>query len=264
VAKETEIRHLLAWRAADVLRVGQEPDGARVSMILSCPSCETRYVVPDSAIGTSGRKVRCASCRFSWFQEPPALDLRTEAPASAPPQAAPRPREEPEAPSYAEPEPVHVPEPQPEPAYPEDSFTRPRRNPARKWLIAAIIAALLMVAAIVAIQYFGLPQLSQRIGIPVEAGEALVLTGTADRRWLASGNELLEVRGEISNPTEEVLTVPQIRAELKDAQGRVVYAWAIAPPVRAIQPGGRVTFDSAERDVPRGGRVLSLNFGPVS
>ena len=214
-------------------------------MILSCPSCETRYVVPDSAIGATGRKVRCASCRFSWFQEPPALDLKTEAP---PASAAPLHRAEPATvPSYGEVEPVHVPEPEPEAAYPEDSFTRPRRNPARKWMVIAIVAALLMVAAIVAIQYFGLPQLSQRIGIPVEAGEALVLTGTADRRWLASGNELLEVRGEISNPTDEVQTVPQIRAELKDAQGRVVYGWSIAPPVRAIQPGGRVNFDSAER-----------------
>ena len=92
----------------------------------------------------------------------------------------------------------------------------------------------------------------------------MVLTGTADRRWLASGNELLEVRGEISNPTDETQTVPQIRAELKDGQGRVVYGWSIAPPVRAIQPGGRVNFDSAERDVPRGGRILSLTFGPVS
>ena len=108
-----------------------------------------------------------------------------------------------------------------------------------------------MIAAVAAIQYFGLPNLGQRIGLPVQAGQSLVLTGTADRRWLASGNELLEVRGEISNPTEETQTVPQIRAELKDGQGRVVHGWSIAPPVRAIQPGGRATFDSAERDVPQ-------------
>jgi predicted Zn finger-like uncharacterized protein len=218
-------------------------------MILSCPSCQTRYVVPDSAIGPNGRKVRCASCRYSWFQEPASLDLRS----------APAPVRRTEPPPWP---PARAEEPAAEASVP-DSF-RPRRNPARLWTIVAVAAAALMVAAIVAIQYFGLPNIGQRIGIPVQAGDALGISGTAARRRLESGNELLEVRGEVRNQTDQVQRVPQIRAELKDAQGRVVYAWSIAPPVREIQPQGRVTFDSAEMDVPRGGRVLSLTFGPVS
>lgn len=42
-------------------------------MIIACPACATRYVVPDSAIGLEGRTVRCAKCKHSWFQDGPAL-----------------------------------------------------------------------------------------------------------------------------------------------------------------------------------------------
>ena len=47
-------------------------------MILVCPNCATRYIVPDQAIGVNGRQVRCAACKHSWFQEGAALPLRQE------------------------------------------------------------------------------------------------------------------------------------------------------------------------------------------
>lgn len=44
-------------------------------MILTCPNCATRYVIPDTAIGAEGRQVRCANCKHSWFQE--AAEFKT-------------------------------------------------------------------------------------------------------------------------------------------------------------------------------------------
>ncbi len=63
-------------------------------MIIACPACATRYVVPDSAIGIEGRTVRCAKCKHSWFQDGPDADRLAAvqdipAPSPAPPAPPP-------------------------------------------------------------------------------------------------------------------------------------------------------------------------------
>ena len=147
----------------------------------------------------------------------------------------------------------------------EDSSFRPRRNPARMWTTAAVIAAALMTAAAIGIQYFGLPNLGSWVGIPVQTGDVLsIIDQNARTSRLERGNAVLEVSGTIVNETDEVQPVPQILAELKDAQGRVIYSWSIAPPVNELQPRARTPFNSANVGVPRGGRQLSLTFGSVS
>ena len=39
-------------------------------MILSCNSCEKKFIVPDSAISNAGRLVQCSSCGNKWKQFP--------------------------------------------------------------------------------------------------------------------------------------------------------------------------------------------------
>ncbi len=39
-------------------------------MIISCPHCQTKYQVAFDAIGSAGRKVKCAHCRQAWDQVP--------------------------------------------------------------------------------------------------------------------------------------------------------------------------------------------------
>jgi hypothetical protein len=146
-------------------------------------------------------------------------------------------------------------------AFASDPPFRPRRNKAKLWTIAAVIAAIILLGAAAAISVFGLPKLGGALSSR-SAGTPLVLQGSAERREMASGNELLTVTGTIRNPTDEVQRVPQIRAELRDAQGRAVYGWSISAPVDELQPQQSATFNSAEVGVPRGATKLNLSFGP--
>ena len=239
-------------------------------MILICPACKTRYLVPDSAIGATGRQVRCAACKHSWHLEPPPiarLSLDAELPLPLPVEP-PKPSLPPIAESFA----PHKPSP---PPYDDggaradiDAFAhqppfRPRKNPTRRWTIAALCAAAVLVSGVGAVLYFGTPSLAARLGLPVGSVDIPLLLEVPkrpERRTLESGNELFAVSGRIVNPTSQAQRVPDILAELRDAQGRVVYNWTITPPRRTLGPRATADFNSAEVDVPKGARELNLSF----
>lgn len=85
-------------------------------MIIACPACTTRYVVPDTAIGVDGRTVRCAKCRHSWFQDGPVIAV---------PPPPPLPPEQPLPPEPALPSAPAVSEPAPDAAEPAPSSAWP-------------------------------------------------------------------------------------------------------------------------------------------
>ena len=47
-------------------------------MILTCTSCDKKFVVPDSAITASGRMVQCGSCGNKWKQFPVKVIKKTQ------------------------------------------------------------------------------------------------------------------------------------------------------------------------------------------
>jgi hypothetical protein len=140
---------------------------------------------------------------------------------------------------------------------------RPRRNPARLSTIAAVIAALVLIAGIGALQFLGTPNWLAKLGLPVgEANVPLVLEmpRKPNRRTTPSGNELFELSGRVINPTATPQRVPDILVELSDPQGRVIYGWTITPAKRTLAPKEALNFDSAQIDVPKGAKSINFLF----
>ncbi len=99
-------------------------------MIIACPACATRYVVPDSAIGVDGRTVRCAKCRHSWFQDGPELAAPLQAEPAAP---SPEPAPTPPPPPVVAPAPPEPPAAEPEVSAPDPSAAEWEQQEPARW-----------------------------------------------------------------------------------------------------------------------------------
>ena len=60
-------------------------------MILTCNSCGKKFVVPDSAITSSGRMVQCGSCGNKWRQFPTG-EIKTNQPIAPSPKIISKPK----------------------------------------------------------------------------------------------------------------------------------------------------------------------------
>lgn len=228
-------------------------------MQITCPTCSTRYNLPDNSVPPAGRKVKCRQCGHVWMQFPPAQEEehfeRTALYTDSEDLTEVRPvRSMPSAPSYRD-------ESNAPPSKTKRRFPLP--SVAQIALAASVIGVL--VGGFMAreqIVYLWPPAnlIYQTVGIGVPPpGAGLQLQNSRSEQRQEGGALVLVVEGQIVNVSDRPLKVPRVRAMALDAEQKPLQSWVIDASAASLQPGEIATFFSAQRD-PGPAAMLKLTF----
>lgn len=216
-------------------------------MILTCPSCETRYQTDPAHFGTEGRKVRCAKCGHVWHQMPAEVPVEPEPEYAAGEEPAPTPvREFSQRAAYA---PAVAAS-----AYPD---TAPESSPAGRSVSDRLVGAAGWAGLLALVMFIGWSGLRFRqevatlwprsaslysaLGMPVNI-RGLEIRDLHNRIETEGGQEVLAISGKLANVTGHELSVPPIRITLTDGNKRVLYSWSFSANVATLKPGQAVNF----------------------
>lgn len=219
------------------------------AMILSCPSCQARFLVPATHFAAGPRTVRCAHCGLAWTAEtPPDPATALADQLSALPPAA------------AEIKPIPAGSNLPAlPAVP--GFLG-------NWIAAAfmlIVSCIMLFLALdrrdIAFNHPWTERYYDRVGLHVyHAGEGLSLRQVRSETKFDGGILQLAVEGQVHNDTTKPQPIPDILAAAIGPDDKVMQSWQIDAPAATVAPGESVPFAS-EIHAPKGTIIeISLHF----
>jgi predicted Zn finger-like uncharacterized protein len=232
-------------------------------MILTCPSCTTRYQVDEAKFPPAGRQVRCAKCGQTWHQPGPV----PEEPVAEPEIATPAPQTLPEAPPYQQ---------ETAPAAPMRGSAAPVQEEARLGWVAALGVTAGWVGLLGVVLLIGLAAVRYRQEItevwPQSAGvysslgmnanaHGIDFTHVNSRRESQNGQVVLAVTGAIVNNGDRELPVPQTAiVTLSDASNHELYHWVFKPGAQTLQPKQSIPFFTRLSSPPAAARRLEVRF----
>lgn len=268
-------------------------------MILECPECSARYLLSASAIGESGRDVRCTKCQHQWFQEPKTPeplfdptpspfeekanesdntendfsevtdeDFNAEEPLE-------QPEEEPQQ-EYKKPPPEHpIPDavkPLPEgsnvPAFRSEGQGKPQSFKAKlmAWMLSlgilfGFLGYMVVNKERVLSAWPASNGFYDMIGLssPI-VGEGLIIEKASATIDVKNGKDVLIIRGNILNLKRTSKSVPLIKATMRDEDGMDMESFEIVPSVNIVEPAASFPFTAEYLKIKEGVASVNLTF----
>lgn len=228
------------------------------AMIVTCSKCEKRYVVDPRALGSPGRRVRCANCQHTWFEAAPE-DAQSSIELPPLPETPPVVRTTTTTADPGTARRVQLP-----------AVPRQGRRPV--WLRRVAIAAVIILAL------WGLAaarqpimdkapftaRLYSMVGLgPAVPGEGLELRQVTPSRGVENGTPTLAINGQVANITSSPHPVPKLRVALRDANNKELQSWTVSVTDQPLAPGASVPFHTTISSPPDGATGVIVSFLPT-
>lgn len=225
-------------------------------MILSCPSCQAQYVIPDGSIGEDGRTVKCTKCAHKWHQISMDDDvIHVEAEIFEPAEAL-------------ESNSAFNEDDAPERFYDSsvDGSTSEGGSAFKAIAFSFIVFfALIFSVLLTGRQHFvemwePVAHLYDMVGLSVPvAGEGLVFDSVSADIDEANGERVLIIKGRIDNASDGDIALPSLKISsyvdndwLKD--------WMIPLGGKIMQPQQSIAFDYRLSDIPDDNDKVIVTF----
>jgi zinc-ribbon domain len=224
-------------------------------MIVSCPSCSKRYNLGDHGRSSQALTITCRGCGHRW-QEHPMIEV-----IDVPHRSVARivdVHDEPELDVQRLVEAARS---------AHEEFAGQRKARFRKTLgwaslcftvltplmIAAMVPEAVVAAAPATIRAY------DRLGYSVNI-YGLEIRHIEQQHSFVDGERVLMIKGEISNPTNDIRKIPWMRFGLKGQQNQELYHWTLDTGSRPLRPGETTSFVTRVASPPELAQNLQIRF----
>lgn len=214
-------------------------------MIITCPSCSTRYALDPLAVGTDGRRVRCARCGHTWLAVAPPEQIEGAPPPAMPPATFP--------------DGTPMPPETDLPAIPPPPSARMPRGSRAGWAALALVTLTLLAVIFTArdgivelwppaLRLYQTLGLDAAAGTMPGAGTGLTLRNVSSEMTAGAGGDVLWIRGEVANTSDVARPVPALQVALTGPDGQALHRWSFTVGVDRLAPGETARFETSLRN----------------
>lgn len=243
-------------------------------MILTCPSCRTRYQAESSRFALPGRNVRCAKCGQVWFQPAPEPEPQSELEQVLAEPAAPSPVAAQVTAASASAA-ATTSDFENKPTYTKVVSSREPPARRRRMMVPQAAGWAALVIMVIAIGWSAVqfrqtiatlwPQsasLYAALGMQVNV-RGMALLNVSYQQDFEDGQPVLSVTGKVVNISDRELAVPGLRVVLTDDSKHELYHWTFDVGVPTLKAGAESSFITRLSSPPPEARNLNIRFAEL-